>query len=51
MARGVLHGMGLVVLNTPLSTNEVGKLPSLPPIPRQKLKKASDVVQRKDIPI
>ena len=43
--------MGMVVSSTPLSENGARKLPSLPPIPRQKLKKASDVVQRKGISI
>ena len=43
--KGVLHVMGVVVLSTALSDNEGRKLPSLPTIPGQKLKKASDVVQ------
>ena len=47
----VLHVMGVVVLSTALSDNEARKLPSLPTIPGQKLKKASDVVQWKGIPI
>ena len=43
--------MGMVVSSTPLNENGARKLPSLPPIPRQKLKKASDVVQGKGISI
>ena len=43
--------MGMVVSSTPLSENGARKLPSLSPIPRQKLKKASDVVQGKGISI
>ena len=49
--KGILHGMGVVVSSTPLSANEARKLPSLPPIPRQKSKKVSEVVQGKGIPI
>ena len=49
--KGVLHEMGVVVLSTCLSDHEARKLPSLRAIPGQKLKKASDVVQEKDIPI
>ena len=43
--------MGVVVLSRSLSGNEARKLPSLPAIPGQKLKKASDVVQGKEIPV
>ena len=43
--------MGVVVSSTALSENVARKLPSLPPIPQQKLRKASDVVQGKGIPI
>ena len=43
--------MGVVVLNRSLIGNEARKLPSLPAIPGQKLKKASDVVQGKEIPV
>ena len=42
--KGVLHGIGVVISSTPVSANEARKLPSLPPIPRQQLKKSSDVV-------
>ena len=48
--KSVLHEMGVVVLSTSLSDHEARKLPSLPAIPGQKLKKASDVVQGKYIP-
>ena len=47
----VLHRIGVVVLSTSLSDNEARKLPSLPAIPGQKWKKASDVIQGKGIPI
>ena len=43
--------MGVVVLSRSLIGNEARKLPSLPAIPGQKLKKASDVVQGKEIPV
>ena len=49
--KGFFHGMRVVVLSRSLSGNEARKLPSLPAIPGQKLKKASDVVQGKEIPV
>ena len=47
----ILHVMGVVERSTPLSANEARKLPSLPQIPRQKLRKAPDLAQGKGIPI
>ena len=49
--KGILHVMGVVERSTPLSANEARKLPSLPQIPRQKLRKAPDLAQGKGIPI
>ena len=49
--KGLLHGIGVVLLSTSLNDNEARKLPSLPAIPGQKLKKAWDVVQGKGIPV